>query len=625
MKQPFLLTVCLFTFVSLFSQNPAGVAGSVLWLKANTNATNAAWNDNSSQANNFTQTNGAEQPTLTNNLFNFNPAFVFNGTNSNFSNPTPINFPTGASSRTVYIVANSTALNGYHWLFTYGNPGIIDGTCQLGSGNINAELTSAFFGSSADMSTPTSFWDNAANTNGALVCFTMDFTTLTETLKDKGIDLVSKSPYRNDLSAPSANAFVGRLGLFGEHWQGNIAEIIMFNSNLSGTDRNLVESYLALKYGFTLGNTTSPVNYTASDGTTVFWTGSATYQNEVFGIGTDNGSVLTQTQSNSSTSGDGSGVGQGGKGNLTLSGTLTNNQFLMVGNDALALTEQTIIIGQAPPIAVGANRVLRNWQVQNTGAAGSIDLGFDMSGLSFTGRPLSEYKMMVDNDGDGNYTTGTQTFITPTSITGNRLNFTGVTFPATAVFTIITQATGSTLPAIWKDFSVQLKSNNALLSWKTTNEYDVSLYVAEHSIDGINFQAIGNTNALNSAGINSYSLPHENLATGKHYYRIKLVDKDGKHQYSIVKVISVGGKTGVQVRVNPVPASQLDLIINVSQNTRVNLSIITPDGKIVQQSAHSISAGTNIVTSDISSLPAGTYLIRTELDRKVYTNKFIRL
>lgn len=625
MKQPFLLIVCLFSFVNLFPQNPAGVSGSVLWLKANTNATNAAWNDNSSEVNNFTQVNAPEQPTLTNNLFNFNPAFEFNGTNSNFSNPGPTNFPTGASSRTVFIVANSTALNGYHWLFTYGNPGTLDATCQLGSGNVGAELTSAFFGSSADMSTPTSFWDNAANTNGALVCFTMDFSSLTETLKNKGVDLVFKTPYRNDLSAPSANAFVGRLGLFGEYWQGNIAEIIMFNSNLSTTDRNLVESYLALKYGFTLGNTASPINYTASDGTTVFWTATATYQNDVFGIGTDNGSALTQTQSNSSNSGNGNGNGQSGKGNLTLSSTLNNSQFLMTGNDALALTEQIIITGQAPPSAVGANRVLRNWKVQNTGAVGNTDVSFDMSGLSFAGRPLSEYKMMIDNDGDGNYTTGTQTFVTPTSITGNILNFTGITFPATAVFTIITQTTGSTLPAIWKDFNVQLKNNSALLSWKTTNEYDVSLYFAEHSADGNNFQAIGSTSALNGSGINSYSLLHENLSSGKHYYRIKLVDKDGKNQYSVVKTISIGGKIGVRLRINPVPINQLDLIINVSQNTRVNLSIVTPDGKIIMQSVQTVSAGTNTLSTDISSLPAGTYLIRTVLDKKVYTNKFIRL
>jgi Secretion system C-terminal sorting domain len=234
--------------------------------------------------------------------------------------------------------------------------------------------------------------------------------------------------------------------------------------------------------------------------------------------------------------------------------------------------------------------------------------------------------MMIDNDGDGDYTTGTQNFITPTSITGNILSFTGVTFPTSAVFTIITQATGSPLPAIWKDFSVQLKNNSALLSWKTTNEYNVARYEVEHSLDGSNYQSIGNTVAINAAGVNVYSFTHENLVNGKHYYRVKLVDTDGKYQYSITKNISAGGKplTKVFIKSNPAQSNRLDIVADVLKNTKASLSIVSLDGRTIQKLDRNVSEGRNNISVDISGLAIGTYVLRTLIDKEVYTTKFIK-
>jgi Secretion system C-terminal sorting domain len=631
MRQSIFLTALSFIFFNIYSQNPAGVSGSVLWLKANTNASPSSWNDNSSQANHFTQGSVPDQPSLATNLFNFNPGFQFNGVSSHFGNALPANFPTGIDSRTIFAVANSNSNTGYHWLLTYGNPGTINGTCQLGSGNVGAELTSAFFGSSSDMSTPTSFWDNPLYSNGSLVSFTMASGTLTQTLRDRGVDILSVTPYRNDLSASSSNAFLGRLGPpFGEFWDGNMAEVIIFNTDLGPGDRNQVESYLALKYGFTLGSNAAPTDYTASDGATGFWVGDAFFQNDVFGIGTDAGSDLVQTQSNSSNSGDGSGIGESSKGNLTLSvGTaLADKQFLMIGNDGVNFNESTIITGQAPPSAVGARRVARNWKAQNTGGVGAVNLGFDMLGFSFSGgSTLLEYRLMVDNDGDEDYATGTPSFFIPSSLTGTVLDFNGVTLPNNATFTIITQVTGSTLPAIWKDFVVQIKGNNAYLNWKTTNEYSVGFYSVEHSLDGLAYQEIGKTNAINAAGLNNYSFTHENLLAGKHYYRVKLVDVDGKYQYSATRTISIAGKIQerIVIKSNPVKTNQLDLIIDVSKNTRGQISIISLQGKIIQTLERNLAEGSNHISADVSSLPGGTYLIKVAFNDKVYINKFMRL
>ena len=51
-----------------------------------------------------------------------------------------------------------------------------------------------------------------------------------------------------------------------QSWQGDISEVIFYETELSTVDSNKVESYLALKYGLTLSQATAQ-DYTASNGT----------------------------------------------------------------------------------------------------------------------------------------------------------------------------------------------------------------------------------------------------------------------------------------------------------------------------------------------------------------------
>lgn len=72
------------------------------------------------------------------------------------------------------------------------------------------------------------------------------------------------------------------------YFDGKIAEVINYSSRVSDTERQKIESYLAIKYGITLNSGTQ--DYIASDGTTTFWDASAagSYTYNVFGIGRDN-------------------------------------------------------------------------------------------------------------------------------------------------------------------------------------------------------------------------------------------------------------------------------------------------------------------------------------------------
>ena len=619
MKKTFYLPFLLLVTTTVFAQSPGGVAGSVLWLKADAGVTGGAWNDNSGTGNNFSQATFANQPTLTTNVFNFNVALQFDGTSSFMEQAAPTGFPTGNNDRSIIVVAQANTTTGFRWILAYGNVGTLGATCQMG--NFNGQLANSFYGIDEFSA---NYWDAAANANGALASFTLNAGTGSQ--YDKG-NFLQANPI-SGLSATSANAVIGNLsGSATEWWSGSIAEIILFNTALSNATRSQVEAYLALKYGFTLGTTTSPVNYVASDGATTYWTGSATYQNDVFGIGTDAGTGLAQLQSNSMNSGSGDGTGQSGKLNLVLSSQTfsTDHQFMVIGNDAGGLIEHTIVAGEAPVVALGSQRLVRNWRSQNTGSLANVDLDFDISGLTLTGGTNpANYRLMIDEDGDGDYfNTGTQRFVRASSLTGNHLVFTGVALNNTTAFTIITQAS-TLLPATWQGFTATLQRNSAVLTWKTSNEINVDHYTVEYSANGISFMSGPTVAAKNSTGVNTYTVTQDNLPAGTRYYRIKRVDKDGNFTVSDIRSVRVGGFSSVLIKSNPINNGTLELNIDVPQNQDAVIRILGISGKVLVQQTNGLSTGSNTIKTNMLHMAAGTYFLQVQLANEVINKKFVK-
>lgn len=80
-----------------------------------------------------------------------------------------------------------------------------------------------------------------------------------------------------------------------------MAEFIMMNTPATANQRNIIETYLALKYGNTRGNnsgTSSTYNYISTKGTTIYDKSANTgFTNDIAGIGRDDVSGLNQKQS----------------------------------------------------------------------------------------------------------------------------------------------------------------------------------------------------------------------------------------------------------------------------------------------------------------------------------------
>lgn len=157
------------------------------------------------------------------------------------------------------------------------------------------------------------------------------------------------------------------------------------------------------------------------------------------------------------------------------------------------------------------------------------------------------------------------------------------------------------LPLRLLDFHANKQSGAVALSWTTANEINTDHFELERGSDGINFSRIASISTNNNTSVNNYSYTdHNPLPTI--YYRLKMVDIDGKYSYSSVLKINFVGTEKFEVFPNP--ANSTITVSGINNNQIVKL--LSLDGKLLMQKR----ASGQTMTMDISSYSSGVYLLQ---------------
>lgn len=207
---------------------------------------------------------------------------------------------------------------------------------------------------------------------------------------------------------------------------GDVAEVIMFNTSLSAADKNKVESYLALKYGFTLDQSTA-TNYVIDASTVWNAAANAGYNNNIAGIGRNDNSALSQLKSQS--------INPDGMLTLSVASFANNNTFIVVGDNG-----QTGMNGTGSGTANFPFSARRIWktQITNTSPALTFSIDLNQSGLvpPSTGFSTSSVALLIS--ATPIFTTASQ--IAPSSVINGIATFTNVTLTNASFFTVGLQA-----------------------------------------------------------------------------------------------------------------------------------------------------------------------------------------
>ena len=160
----------------------------------------------------------------------------------------------------------------------------------------------------------------------------------------------------------------------------------------------------------------------------------------------------------------------------------------------------------------------------------------------------------------------------------------------------------TTLPVHLLDFTAKPFNNNALLQWNVENELDIANYSIEFSKDGRSFTTVGKVSATSIHSVEKrYSFVHTGTINGKNYYRIKMIDKDGRYEYSPVRTVVIGNNK-IVVYPNPFH-TQLNITSSTSNPATVKLFDLA--GKQLLQQKF-----TTTTILNINYLAACTYVVQ---------------
>ena len=439
--------------VTLTNYSPGGVSGPQIWYKGNEGVIDSGGSvssviDQAGNSNKLTQTATANQPNSSS-FTNFNSNLTFDGTNDRMPIEN-LNYTTSDNLNQVFVwivfatdfvsLTDATAaVDNENWaLLDFDRSEWFNATVG-GDGKLGFSYTS---GGTKDNKGTTSSNTGEAQLGG----FIFDTSVVEETkIRLNGVQEISV-----DNTTVPIHSTTTRFGYVGDgseagsfnsagnniYYDGSISEIIYYeNVLLDADDINGIESYLAIKYGITLN--TASTEYIASDHSTILWNDLA-YWNDVAGIGRDDTGGFKQNQSKSANS----------DAILTIAfgdAIVTNNtdigsnfdddlDFLLWGNDDGAISEVIVALPTEFNDCGSTHQgIERKWKVKNTGSVTGVTAQFDVTGFA---NP-SEFRILIDEDGDGDLMTGTIREEVGGVLSGNNITFSNISFNDGEIFMLI--------------------------------------------------------------------------------------------------------------------------------------------------------------------------------------------
>lgn len=172
----------------------------------------------------------------------------------------------------------------------------------------------------------------------------------------------------------------------------------------------------------------------------------------------------------------------------------------------------------------------------------------------------------------------------------------------------------STLPVTFTDISVVEKSGDASVNWSTATERGVRHFEVEYSPNGRDFARVGTVAAQNTATA-QYNYLHSGIGEGKHFYRVRSVDLDGKTALTRVVNVEIGkGIEGFGVYPTVITEGSVTLRLNSLPKGRYNVQVTDMSGKVMMAAPLQHNGGTANQTMRLPAMSNGAYNVRLQGD-----------
>jgi hypothetical protein len=184
-----------------------------------------------------------------------------------------------------------------------------------------------------------------------------------------------------------------------------------------------------------------------------------------------------------------------------------------------------------------------------------------------------------------------------------------------ATFGVIFQSS-ITLPVVLVQFLATKNDDGSVkVSWATSQEENSNYYDVERSRDQAEWSSIGTVKARGySSTTSNYFLNDKSPISGTGYYRLKMVDLDGKFTYSkAIPITTDNSSLPLVIYSNPF-SDQIRLKINVSRPQNLIMTVSDMLGKTYISQSYQAQSGDNFVNLQPSIGSSGMYILRIQGD-----------
>lgn len=628
-----LICICVLTAAGLKAQNPGhiGTSNLMFWLRGDLGISTGAtftWTDQSGNGRSASQSTAAAQPTVTSataDYMNYNPGIklvqnnwlIMNGglnTAGTTANEIFLVYKKLTGSSDGMVLGTDVPNNRSYF---YGS-----GVVQFGNSNKPTTIAPGYITNGANIFAGKFFslTDLAQAANGA------SFFTLSQ-----GASPNPPAAFTTPVAIGVQPSNSGGYNAFG--YAGNVMELVGYNAeiDLTGTQRQQVESYLALKYGVTLDSVGTGGYYYNSAGSPVYQGGGGTgFFTNIIGIARDDNTALYQRQSHLASDSVRLYMGStpltaatNGANTATFS---TDKSYIVMGDNSGNFCGAGTSVS-AKPLTVD-QRLDREWKVvyNHTSDVFNMDITLASCAPFSSGAGNTSYLELLYSTTGSNLTTGSVMFNNTNGMTislsaGGVVTIAGLNSalaamaPATpggttAYFTLASNQY-FVLPLGLTDFTAAATGKAVQLNWTASDETAGGYFRVMRSKDGSTWDSIGQVGSLPvGTGALGYSFSDDAPFDGTNYYRLELIDAGGNDSWSPVREV-VFRQTGVpSVKLFPNPAHDQVFVSSpglVLDATGIQLYSVSGDILPIH-----VLGGMGLATVDLAGVATGVYFLRVK-------------
>ncbi|HSC53597.1 MAG TPA: hypothetical protein VLC98_08260 [Phnomibacter sp.] len=170
-----------------------------------------------------------------------------------------------------------------------------------------------------------------------------------------------------------------------------------------------------------------------------------------------------------------------------------------------------------------------------------------------------------------------------------------------------------------------LSTGESHLAWSVANNNDVSSFAIEYSTNGRQFEQVA---SLQKAISSNYQLQHTSTHNGLIYYRLLLIDKQGKSTYSRIITLLHGSEKNTRIiGLSPtVTTNNAKLELYAATGQTIAYTIIDAAAHRVKTEKKTVQKGLQQLNIDVHGLPPGLLFIKIQTqDGEQGTMKIMKL